>query len=162
MRGTRRRINDAPVNQTEERSLGRVLDFLRLLWAIDHGLQSTSKRMHSKLGVTGLQRMMIRVLGRFPDLTAGDLSRLLHVHPSTLTGPLERLVKSGMIIRRVDEHDARRARLSLGAKGRTVNAIRTGTVEAAVRDALADIPDRDLYTAAYVLTRIASALEARD
>src|SRR5664279_719632 len=44
--------------------LGKVLDFMRLIWALDHGLQSLSKRMQATLGLTGPQRVALRVLGR--------------------------------------------------------------------------------------------------
>jgi hypothetical protein len=36
--------------------LGETLEFMRLLWAIDHGLQRRSKQLASTLGVTGPQR----------------------------------------------------------------------------------------------------------
>jgi DNA-binding MarR family transcriptional regulator len=147
------------LDETAEPSLGPVLDFLRLLWAVDHGLQSASKRMHARFGVSGLQRMMIRIIGRFPGTSAGDVSRLLHVHPSTITGALDRLVKAGMVVRKVDPQDARRARLSLGAKGRSIDAIRTRTVEAAVRAALESVPERKVAAAAEVLSAIARELE---
>ena len=62
--------------------LGEVLDFMRMLWSIDHGLQTTSKRMEATLGVTGLQRMVLRLVGRFPGISAGHLARILHVHVS--------------------------------------------------------------------------------
>ncbi len=53
--------------------LGAALDFMRLLWAMDHDLQRRSKRMEVELGVTGLQRIVIRLIGRFPGVTAGRL-----------------------------------------------------------------------------------------
>ena len=45
------------------RRLGRVLEFMRVLWAVDHALQSTSKWMEVRLGVTGPQRLVIRMIG---------------------------------------------------------------------------------------------------
>jgi DNA-binding MarR family transcriptional regulator len=75
--------------------LGPVLEFIRLLWATDHGLQSASKAMAARLGVTGSQRLAVRVLSRCPGLSAGELARILHVHPSTLTGVLQRLQSRG-------------------------------------------------------------------
>src|SRR5262245_45581529 len=89
--------------------LGDVLEFMRLLWAIDHGLQSTSKRMETSLGVTGPQRLVIRIVGRFPGVAAGQLARILHVHPSTLTGILKRLEQRGIVSRQADPEDALRA-----------------------------------------------------
>ena len=38
-------------------TLDATLDFMRLLWAIEHGLQRSSKRMEATLGVTGPQRV---------------------------------------------------------------------------------------------------------
>jgi MarR family transcriptional regulator, organic hydroperoxide resistance regulator len=118
------------------RQLGPVLDFLRALWALDHALQSASKRMETKLGVTGPQRFVIRMIGRFPGISAGEVSELLHVHPSTLTGVLKRLEHRGLVLRRADPADARRALLELTAKGRRVDAVRIGTVEGAARKVL--------------------------
>jgi hypothetical protein len=64
--------------------LGEALDFLRLIWAVDHGLHRASKRTETELGVTGPQRLVLRIVGRFPGIPAGHLAQLLHVHPSTL------------------------------------------------------------------------------
>src|SRR5206468_4578402 len=64
--------------------LGAVLDFMRLLWAVDHALQSASKRMEATFGVTGPQRLVVRIVGRFPGIAAGRVAQILHVHPSTL------------------------------------------------------------------------------
>jgi DNA-binding MarR family transcriptional regulator len=122
------------------RQLGPVLDFLRALWALDHALQSASKRMETTLGVTGPQRFVIRMIGRFPGISAGEVSELLHVHPSTLTGVLKRLEQRGLVVRRSDPGDARRALLDLTAKGRRVDANRSGTVEGAARKALEKLP----------------------
>jgi DNA-binding MarR family transcriptional regulator len=116
--------------------LGEVLEFMRLLWSIDHGLQTTSKRMEVTLGITGLQRMVLRLVGRFPSISAGRLARLLHLHPSTLTGVLKRLEDKGLVSRTVDPLDARRALFTLTPRGRALDVPATGTVEAAVQRVL--------------------------
>lgn len=66
---------------------------MRLLWSIEHGLQRASKRMEAALGVTGPQRLVLRVLDQSPEMTAQGLAQLLHLHPSTVTGILQRLEK---------------------------------------------------------------------
>lgn len=138
--------------------LGEVLEFMRLLWAVDHALQSTSKRMEVSLGVTGPQRLVIRIVGRFPQISAGELADVLHIHPSTLTGVLKRLETRGIIDRKADSGDARRALFSLTAKGKEVDALRNGTVEATVRKALAKIPARKVVAARDVLQELADTL----
>ncbi len=143
-------------NKTER--LGEVLEFMRLLWAVDHALQSTSKRMEVSIGVTGPQRLVIRIVGRFPQISAGELAEVLHIHPSTLTGVLKRLEARGIIDRKIDSGDARRALFSLTAKGKEVDSARNGTVEATVRKALSKIPDRKVAAARDVLEELANTL----
>lgn len=138
--------------------LGGVLDFMRVLWAVDHGLHSASKRMEMQLGVTGLQRFAIRILGRFPTTSAGRLAEILHVHPSTLTGVLRRLEERGYISRQSDPNDARRALFALTPQGRSLNMLQSGTVEAAVRKALAGMSERKLAAAREVLLAVAREL----
>src|ERR687890_2367311 len=86
-----------------------VLEFMQLLWAVVHGLEKTSKKMNEAIGVTGPQRLVLRVVGLFPGLSAGDLAAILHVHPSTLTGVLQRLVAQRWLKRVGDCQDRRRA-----------------------------------------------------
>ncbi len=143
-------------------SLGPLLDFIRLLWQVDHGLNSRSKRMRLQFGVTGPQRFAVRIVSRFPGISAGELAGLLHVHPSTLTGVLDRLVRRGLLSRRPDPDDARRALLRVTASGRRVGRLRAGTIEAGVRSALARLQPAQLAGARAALETLAQALDGAD
>lgn len=142
--------------------LGVTLDFMRLLWAVDHGLQRRSKRMEVELGVTGMQRVVIRLIGRHPQIAAGRLAELIHVHPSTLTGVLRRLVERGIIHRERDPDDARRSRFVLRPDGEAVDATSAGTVEAAVRRALARVSPEVIEAARTLLAVLAEELDRAD
>lgn len=139
-------------------SLGHELDFLRIIWALDHALQHTSKRMEASLGVTGPQRMTLRIIGRFPGIPAGHLARLLYLHPSTLTGIVRRLERRGLLRKRRDPHDGRRVLLSLSKKGRSFDFHAEGTVEAAVHRAIARTVPRNVAAAREVLQSLAHHL----
>jgi DNA-binding MarR family transcriptional regulator len=132
---------------------------MRLLWAVVHGLETTSKRMAHAIGVTGPQRLVLRVVGLFPGISAGDLSAILHLHPSTLTGILRRLVAQRLVSRVDDPEDRRRAVLRLTARGARANTITRGTVEAALTQALDSVSDRDRLAARRVLERLADHLD---
>jgi DNA-binding MarR family transcriptional regulator len=138
--------------------LGEVLDFMRLIWALDHSLQRISRRMQRSLGVTGPQRLVIRIVGRFPGIPAGDLARLLHLHASTLTGIVARLERHGLIGRRADPRDGRRSLLGLTDNGRRFDVATEGTVEAAVARALERISADELQAARATLQSIADSL----
>jgi MarR family transcriptional regulator, organic hydroperoxide resistance regulator len=109
---------------------------MQRMWDLAHALEVRSKRMARSLGVTGPQRLVIRVVGRSPASTASDIARTLGMHPSTLTGILRRLEQQGMLERKTDDLDRRRVRFRLTRRGIAVDRERRGTVEAAVRRAL--------------------------
>lgn len=142
--------------------LGEVLDFMRLIWAVDHALQKNSKRMKSAIGVTGPQRLVIRIVARFPGLPAGRIAQLLHVHPSTLTGILRRLEQQGFVRRRQDPKDRRRAFLGVTEKGRRIETAGAGTVEAAVQGVMSRTSHRRFGCAREVLGDLAAALSAQE
>ncbi len=142
----------------QEESLGRVLDFMRLVWAVNHGLTQMSKHMERTLGVTGPQRLAVRIVGQRPGISAGALAEVLHIHPSTLTGILQRLTTRGAIERTRDPRDIRRSLFRLTREGLELDALRSGTVEARVRAALASFSGDELAIAGRVLGRLAEAL----
>jgi DNA-binding MarR family transcriptional regulator len=113
-----------------------VLEVLRLVWEVKHHLQSVSKRMSKQLGITGPQRLALRMIAREPDMPTLRLSALLHLHPSTVTGILDRMERDGLIARVADAEDGRRSRLQLTTRGREMNQVRSGTVESAVASAI--------------------------
>lgn len=157
-----RRAEELSLDRSPLPALGDALDFMRLIWKVDHALQRTSKRMEATLGVTGPQRLVVRIVGRFPGLPAGHLAKLLHVHPSTLTGILKRLERQGLMRRRVDPRDGRRLLQSLTDKGRVFDVETEGTVEAAIRQTLQRTPREKLQATRDVLSSIAEILGGLD
>lgn len=161
VRGPRRRRNPVlPQAPDAGLVLTDTLTFMQTLWALAHALDRTSKRMAAELGVTGPQCLVLRVVGLAPHLSAGTLASTLHVHPSTLTGVLERLVAQRLMKRAPHPGDRRRAVLSLTAKGSRINALRRGTTEAVVADALAGLDRADLDATLRVLRRLTRYLSA--
>ena len=67
---------------------GETLRFMQQLWKLVHALDVRSKRMAKILGVTGPQRLVIRVVGQYGKEmpSARDIATTLGIHPSTLTG----------------------------------------------------------------------------
>lgn len=136
----------------------RVIAFLSSLWAVDHGLQAVSKRMLSTVGITSPQRVVLRIVGREEGITPGGLARRVHDHPSTLTGVLQRLEAQGLLERTRDALDGRRVHLRLTPAGHALNAVRAGTVESAVRRAIARVDPELLVATTDVLAVLTDEL----
>lgn len=142
-----------------EQPLPGVLWFMQQLWATMHRLDTSSKRMAATMGVTGPQRLVLRVVGLFPGASAGELAATLHVHPSTMTGVLQRLTAQGLLERRTDPLDGRRARFHLTRDGVRMNQWKAGTIEAGVELALSRVSPEALDTAERVLVTLTAALD---
>jgi DNA-binding MarR family transcriptional regulator len=139
--------------------LGDAIDFLRLVWAVDHALQRRSKSMAATLGITGPQRLVLRIIGRFPSIHAKQLADILHLHPSSLTALLKRLERRGLVRRWPDERDRRRWLLGLTRHGQALNRATPGTIEAAVQRLLRTTARRDLDVARAVFAKLARELD---
>lgn len=139
--------------------LGPDLAFLRELWALDHALQKRSKRMAKNLGVTGPQRLALRLVSRFPGLPAGRLARLLHLHPSTVSGVMKRLVSRGLLSRRSDSPDRRRSLLQITPAGLALLGQPQPTIESGVQKALRSLTRQEVEIAIKALGMVALSLK---
>jgi DNA-binding MarR family transcriptional regulator len=143
-------------------TLGPALDFMRELWALDHALSVRARKLGSRYGITATQRLVLRIVGQTPGISAGDAARILHVHPSTLTPVLQQLEGRGFIRRAADPLDRRRAILWLTRRGERVDAASASEVDEVVRGALGRLAASEVFHARRVLHAVAEALgEAR-
>ena len=141
--------------------LGRPLELLRRTWAVDHATQHLSRAMAAHLGLTGPQRLVLRVVGKRPGIAAGELATFLHLDASTLTGHIQRLDELGFLERRTAHDDARRSAIFLTARGKRLDVQTPGTVEAAMESVLVDMDAASVEVVESFLVRFAAALEAQ-
>lgn len=142
--------------------MGDAIDFLRLLWAVDHDLRQKSIAMQGTIGVTGPQRLVLRIVGRFPGISLGSLAAHLGAHPSTATGLTKRLVKRGLVRASKDPEDGRRFQLRLTPRGRALESRTGGTIEQSVQHLLASTTAPQVAAARAVLERFRRILSEGD
>ncbi|AMY08335.1 Organic hydroperoxide resistance transcriptional regulator [Luteitalea pratensis] len=136
-----------------------VLAFMQGLWAVVHRMERLSKQMGASVGVTGPQRLVLRMIALFPGLSAGDLAAVLHLHPSTLTGVLRRLEAQALVARTSDPEDRRRTVLRLTRRGARASASTKGTVEGAVAVAFARTGQNHRAATRRFLDQLATCLD---
>ena len=142
--------------------LDDALRFMRVIWNIQHALQSRSKHMERTLGITGPQRLAVRVIGTLPGITPAELARVLHLDPSTISGVVQRLVAKRLLRRNRDDVDRRVVRLRLTPAGDRLNRpSKIGTIESAIRTMLGQLPEPKVRAAMDVLEQLSQTLIAR-
>lgn len=137
----------------------KAIEFLQVLWALDHALQERSKAMASRIGVTSPQRLALRIIHTQPGISSGEVAEKLFLDPSTLTGVLQRLEAAGHLTREKDKIDARRTLLEVTPAGVRLLAQDEFTVEAVVREALASEKGKAVRKAMAVLEHITARLK---
>jgi len=135
-----------------------VLDVMQVLWALAHALEARSKRMHRDLGITGPQRLLLRVVGQSPGCGPGEAARRLSLNPGTVSRLAAGLERQKLVRRELDQADGRKQRMVLTARGKLFNGQHRGTVEGAVREALAGATPSEVRLARKFLRRLTDLL----
>jgi MarR family transcriptional regulator, organic hydroperoxide resistance regulator len=139
--------------------LGDVVELMHLFWAIEHLLRRTSKLLHRRIGITGPQRLVLRIIEQRAGITASELVRAIHLHKSTLTGILNRLEQRHLLVREPDAADRRRVCLRLSRTARATLPREVPTLEAAIRRVLPRLSAAQRRSTRRVLALLVDALE---
>ena len=150
-------MTDIPTDATYP--LGPALEFLRSLWRLNHALERRSTHMERTLGVTAPQRLVLRCVGMYPGISAGNLADTLHLDPGTISATLRRLENAGLLERRKDPRDRRRTLLGLTPAGHALDGPSPGTIEEAVRAVLARSTPESLAATLEVVEALSKTLE---
>jgi len=140
--------------------LGPGLELLRSIWSVDHALQSVSRGMTRRLGLSGAERVALRILMTQGPMTAGGLARMLHLDPSSLTPLLQRMERHGFIARVRDAADARRQSIAVTPEGRQRLSHMSGTAESAMQAVVSKLDPAELSVAMRVLQAVRTELDA--
>jgi DNA-binding MarR family transcriptional regulator len=115
--------------------------------------------MKAEIGVTGPQRLVIRMVAIVPGISPSELARWLHFHKSTVTIILRSLERAKLVKRAKSTIDARSITLRLTPKGTRIARRSRGTVESVVRHVLSQTSSTDASAARRVLEALTEAFE---
>lgn len=136
-----------------------VVEVMQSLWALAHALDARSKWMQRHIGVTGPQRLLVKVVGESPGCSPGEAARRLSLNPGTVSRLAAGLEKARLLRRERDGGDARKQQLVLTGRGEALKGQHRGTVEAAVRETLATTRNGDVLVACQFIHRLTETLE---
>lgn len=120
----------------------------------------SSHRAAGHLQLTGAQLFVIKVLGESErPMSVNELAEATQTTQSTVSAVTARLIERGLISSARAAADARRAEVTLTAKGRNVHRKAPATVaQLRLADALKELPTRDAQTLLRLLDAIGSKM----
>ena len=120
---------------TNTNAATRAMDAARRLV---RALSGSARAVHARSGISGAQLFVLRQLaGAGAPLGINDLAELTLTHQSTVSGVVTRLVERRLVTRTPSPEDARRAVVSLTARGRALLDAAPPTVQTQLVDGLA-------------------------
>jgi DNA-binding MarR family transcriptional regulator len=133
-----------------------VVDSLR---RIVHGLRASSHAAERDVGVTGAQLFVLRELAAEPGVSIRRLSERTLTDPSSVSVVVARLVERGLVVRRSDEHDARRSVLVVSKQGRRLLERAPAPYQEHLIEVLRAMPRARLRSLGRMLSELVGALE---
>jgi DNA-binding MarR family transcriptional regulator len=97
-----------------------ISGIMQSLRRIFKAIQDYSQEVSHKFGITGPQLWALKTLSTNGSLPLGQLSKMMYLHPSTITGVVDRLEKKGYVVRDRVHEDRRVVMVQLTPNGRKV------------------------------------------
>lgn len=94
-----------------------ISEIMQALRRIFKSIHDYSHEVSNKFGITGPQLWALKTISQNGSLPLGELSEKMYLHPSTITGVVDRLEKKGYVVRDRGEKDRRVVMVQLTAKG---------------------------------------------
>ena len=132
-------------------------DLLRQLWEVSHALRAMSGQMERRIGISGLQRLVLREVAGRPGVGTSELANALALPVGTVTGIVERLVYRALLVREPRD-EPRTVRLQITPAGRHLLETRGLTIERVVARAVADLDPETRDAGSRLLEALGSAL----
>jgi DNA-binding MarR family transcriptional regulator len=121
-------------------------------------LRASAHSAERGLGISGAQLFVLGELAAEPGASLSRLAERTSTDPSSVSVVVARLVARGLVARRRHPSDARRASLSLSAKGQALLRKAPEPVQARLVDALRAVPRKDLRRVADTLATVVDGL----
>lgn len=100
----------APVSEL----VGGIVDNIRRIFQV---VNERSKSIERETGLSGSQLWAIKIIAEAATIKPSELARRMYLHPATVVGLIDRLVKKGLVARTRCDKDRRIVQIALTEKG---------------------------------------------
>jgi len=104
-----------PRQVTPDIAISEIMQSLRRIFK---AIQDYSHKVSEEFGITGPQLWALKTISQNESLSLSDLGKRMYLHPSTITGVIDRLEKKRYVARIRDQVDRRVIYVQLTAEGK--------------------------------------------
>ena len=139
--------------------ISETVQFLRRIFK---AIQDYSQEVSSSFGITGPQLWALKIVSQHPGLALGDLSKKMYLHPSTVTGVIDRLESKGCVVRDRDSADRRVVKVKLTPAGHYLAAKAPNPIQGKMIYGLMKLSENELNTIYESVKKLAEIAEAEN
>ena len=121
-----------------------------------------SQKISRQFGLTGQQSQVLRLLLNGGSMSSADLSRLMYVTPSNMTGIIDRLERKGLVERIRKEGDRRVALINLTEAGKKLGKEIPDPIEKRLINELIDLDKDHVQFISMAMNQILDLIDVKD
>jgi len=121
-----------------------------------------SRYLTKNFGLTGPQLIVLRQLSKQPEISPGELAKIISLSQATITGITDRLGKRGLITKQRSDIDKRRLVLSLTDEGQQLLTLAPPPLQESFIQQFETLQDWERTMILSSLQRLVEMLDAKD
>jgi DNA-binding MarR family transcriptional regulator len=139
-----------------------ITEIMQSLRRIFKAIQDYSYDVSDKFGTTGPQLWALKTTSQNESLSLGELGRRMYLHPSTITGLIDRLEKKGLVERDRDQTDRRVIKLRLTSKGKGLVKRAPNPIQGKMIYGLRRLKRKELNSIHHSVQKLVEVMEVQD
>jgi DNA-binding MarR family transcriptional regulator len=139
-----------------------ISEIMQSLRRIFKAIQDYSYDVSDKFGTTGPQLWALKMILQNEGLSLGELGRRMYLHPSTITGLIDRLEKKGLAERDRDQTDRRVIKLHLTPNGKGLVKRAPNPIQGKMIHGLRKLKRKELNSIYHSIKKLVEVMEVQD
>jgi DNA-binding MarR family transcriptional regulator len=142
----------------QERVISETMQALRRIF---RAIQDYSQEVSSQFGITGPQLWALKILSQNGQLSLSELSRMMYLHPSTITGVVDRLERKDLVLRKRDDRDRRVIKIELTPEGISLSKKTPNPIQGKMIYGLRSLKRNELHSIFDAVQKLTEMMEAQ-
>ena len=139
-----------------------IAEIMQSLRRIFKAIQDYFQAISKKYGITGPQLWALKTIAANGSLSLGELSKKMYLHPSTISGVVDRLEKKGFVVRDRGQEDRRVVKVQLTPQGKKIVAKAPNPIQGKMIYGLNRLKKRELTSIYDAVKELVEIVEAQN
>ncbi len=148
-----------PQRHDQNMTISEIMQSLRRVIKAIHDYSSD---VSDNFGITAPQLWALKTISQHGNPSQGELSEKMYLHPSTITGVVNRLEKKGYVERDRNQKDRRVVKVRLTAKGKTLAKKTPNPIQGKMIYGLTNLKKRDLNSIYRSIQKLVTIMEVQN